>query len=82
MGTGSIKPLKPAFMYPQTNGYYANLWNAINAFIHYFSLKKNLFSLKKNHFSLKENDFSLKKNVWFCFKEKSIYFSLKKKISL
>ena len=24
------------------------LWNAINAFIHYFSLKKNDFSLKRN----------------------------------
>ena len=27
------------------------VWNAINAFIHYFSLKKNDFSLKKNDFS-------------------------------
>ena len=31
------------------------IWNAINAFIHYFSLKKNDFSLKKNDFSLKRN---------------------------
>ena len=44
------------------------LWNAINAFIHHFSLKKNDFSLKKNDFSLKRNHFSLKKN----------HFSLKK----
>ena len=36
--------------------------NAINAFIHYFSLKKNHFSLKKNHFSLKRIHFSLNKN--------------------
>ena len=39
------------------------LWNAINAFIHYLSLKKNDFSLKKN-------DFSLKKNRSIFFKEK------------
>ena len=38
------------------------LWNAINAFIHYFSLKKNDFSLKKNDFYLKKNHFSLKRN--------------------
>ena len=28
------------------------VWNAISAFVHYFSLKKNDFSLKRNHFSL------------------------------
>ena len=38
------------------------LWNAINALIHYFSLKKNDFSLKKNDFSIEKNQFSLKKN--------------------
>ena len=48
---------------------YSVVWNAINAFIHYFSLKKNDFSLKKNDFSLKKNDFSLKRNAFF-FKEK------------
>ena len=31
-----------------------NIWNAINAFIHYFSLKKNDFSLKKNDFFQRE----------------------------
>ena len=41
------------------------LWNAIDAFIHYFSLKKNDFSLKKNDVSLKKNDFSLKKDDFF-----------------
>ena len=34
---------------------YLCVWNAINAFIHHFSLKKNDFSLKKNDFSLKKN---------------------------
>ena len=50
------------------------VWNAINAFIRYFSLKKNEFSLKKNDFSFKKNGayFSLKKNI----------FSSKKKIFL
>ena len=47
---------------------YLCVWNAINAFIHHFSLKKNDFSLKKNHFSSKKNHFSLKR----------IHFSLKK----
>ena len=43
------------------------VWNAINAFIHYFSLKKNylfiffFFKEKSIYFSLKKNDFSLKK---------------------
>ena len=50
------------------------LWNAINAFIHYFSLKKNDFSLKRNHFSLKINHFSLKINH---FSLKKNHFSLK-----
>ena len=40
---------------------HGHIWNDINAFIHYFSLKKNAFSLKRNHFSLKKNAFSLKK---------------------
>ena len=44
------------------HNYYC-LWNAINAFIHYFSLKKNDFSVKKNNFSLKRNNFSLRKNI-------------------
>ena len=47
-----------------------NLWNAINAFIHYFSLKKSFFfkekliyfSIKKNNYSLKKKHFSLKRN--------------------
>ena len=38
------------------------VWNAINAFNHYFSLKKNVFSLKRNDFSLKKIHFSLKKD--------------------
>ena len=65
----------------------AYLWNAINAFIHYFALKKNHFSLKKNdfslkksaYFSLKKNDFSLKKNgAYFSFSLKKNDFSLRK----
>ena len=49
------------------------LWNAINAFIHYFTLKKNDFSLKKNDFSLKKNDFSLKRNHFSLKKNKLIF---------
>ena len=42
--------------------FFAGVWNAINAFIHYMSLMKNDFSLKRNYFSLKKNDSSLRKN--------------------
>ena len=55
----------------------AELWSAINAFIHYFSVKKNrsIFSSKKNHFSLKKNPISSKKNH---FSLKKNEFSLKR----
>ena len=54
------------------------VWNAINAFIHYFSLKKNDFSLRRNDFSLKKNiSIFLKKNQTFFFLQKND-FPLKK----
>ena len=34
----------------------AELWNAINASIHYFSVKKNKFSLKRNLFFQRKID--------------------------
>ena len=50
------------------------LWNAINAFIHYFPLKKNDFSFKRSDFSLKENDFSLKKMSDFLKRKIYLFF--------